>query len=98
MTAFFLPVVEKSYQVYVLQNEQGKFYIGLSEDVDARLLQHNNGESKWTSKYRPWRMAWTSASPPFGSAQGLELAETAPHETGEAFQTFVRREDTPALP
>ena len=26
------------------------------------------------------------------------LAETAPHETGEAFQTFVRREDTPALP
>ena len=39
-----------------------------------------------------------SASPPFGSAQGFELAETAPHETGEAFQTFVRREDTPALP
>ena len=43
---------------------------------------------------------WGSAgaSPPFGSAQGLELAETAPHETSEAFQTFVRREDTPALP
>ena len=39
-----------------------------------------------------------SASPPFGSAQGLELAETAPHETSEAFQTFVRRENTPALP
>jgi hypothetical protein len=43
-------------------------------------------------------VASASAWPPFGSAQGLELAETAPHETGEAFQTFVRREDTPALP
>jgi putative endonuclease len=72
VTAFFLPVVEKSYQVYVLQNEQGKFYIGLSEDVDARLLQHNNGESKWTSKYRPWRMAWTSDAMLLSEARKLE--------------------------
>ena len=46
----------------------------------------------------PLKVVSFSASPPFGSAQGFELAETAPHETGEAFQTFVRREDTPALP
>jgi len=42
------------YQVYVLQNPEGKHYIGLSADVAARLDQHNSGVSKWTAKYRPW--------------------------------------------
>ena len=28
-------------QVYVLQNPDGKFYIGLSENVNVRLQHHN---------------------------------------------------------
>jgi len=36
-------------------NITGKRYIGLSEDVGSRLQQHNNGESKWTARHRPWR-------------------------------------------
>ena len=38
----------KVYQVYVLQNPDGRFYIGLSENIQVRLRQHNRGVSKWT--------------------------------------------------
>jgi putative endonuclease len=34
------------HQVYVIRNNAGKFYIGLSEDVSKRLEQHNQGISK----------------------------------------------------
>ena len=30
-------------QVYVLRNPAGRFYIGLSENVTTRVLQHNSG-------------------------------------------------------
>jgi len=34
--------------VYVIENPDGKRYVGLSEDVPLRLRQHNDGLSKWT--------------------------------------------------
>jgi len=60
------------YQVYALINATGKKYIGLSEDVDHRLVQHNNGESKWTTKYRPWRILWKSKVLSLSDARKLE--------------------------
>ena len=65
-------IVEKKYQVYVLLNQGGKFYIGLSEDVHVRLAQHNAGVSKWTAKHRPWKMVWQSASMPLSDARKFE--------------------------
>ena len=32
-----------SYRVYVIQNREGRFYIGLSDDVGRRINQHNAG-------------------------------------------------------
>src|SRR5260370_1093673 len=37
-----------TYRVYVLQNREGKFYVGLSDDVARRIEQHNSGSSRWT--------------------------------------------------
>jgi predicted GIY-YIG superfamily endonuclease len=48
------------YQVYVIKNVAGKFYIGLSENVQIRLRQHNEGISQWTRNRGPWQMFWTS--------------------------------------
>jgi predicted GIY-YIG superfamily endonuclease len=31
-------------------------YIGLSENVEERLADHNGGRSKHTSKYKPWKL------------------------------------------
>jgi len=60
------------YQVYVLGNPTGRRYIGLSENIMHRLVQHNSGESKWTAKYRPWEIIWTSRPLPLSDARKLE--------------------------
>ena len=60
------------YRVYILRNEQGKRYIGLSEDVTTRLAQHNSGESKWTAKNGPWTLEWTSKEMTLSEARKLE--------------------------
>jgi predicted GIY-YIG superfamily endonuclease len=44
--------------VYLLQsvNYPSQRYIGLTSDVDARVVAHNAGQSPHTSKYRPWKL------------------------------------------
>ncbi|MCD6050439.1 MAG: catalytic domain protein [Verrucomicrobia bacterium] len=60
------------YQVYVIQNAEGRFYIGLSEDVAQRLSDHNRGVSKWTKSRGPWRLVWNSEAMTVGEAKKLE--------------------------
>tara|TARA_B100000424_G_C22838786_1_gene447735 strand:- start:305 stop:949 length:645 start_codon:yes stop_codon:yes gene_type:complete len=43
--------------IYTLQLEGGKYYVGRSYNVPKRLNQHYNGEgSVWTKKYKPIRL------------------------------------------
>ena len=44
--------------VYILQSESAarRFYVGLTEDLKARLKKHNAGEVQFTSTYRPWKI------------------------------------------
>ena len=43
--------------VYILENLDGEhFYVGVTDDVHARLAKHNAGEVSHTSKFRPWRL------------------------------------------
>ena len=48
------------YRVYVIQNLQGRFYIGLTDDVWRRIEDHNTGVSKWTKFRGPWTLVWQS--------------------------------------
>ena len=66
-----MPAAE-AYQVYVLQNPSGKFYIGVSENVAVRLQQHNSGVSQWTRHRGPWTLVWTSQSFSLSEARRLE--------------------------
>lgn len=44
-------------QLYVLQLENGKYYVGKSADVMKRYEQHKTGSgSAWTQKYKPVKM------------------------------------------
>ena len=61
-----------NYFVYILKNESGRFYIGVSEDVEVRLKQHNDGISKWTAKYRPWKIVWSREFESLGEARKYE--------------------------
>jgi putative endonuclease len=46
------------FYAYILESESnpGHFYLGLMEDLRARLRKHNAGEVTHTSKLRPWRI------------------------------------------
>src|SRR5438034_8459317 len=61
------------YRVYVIQNREGKFYIGLTDDVGRRINQHNMGGSRWTRGNGPWTLVWQSAEMDLSSARKLEL-------------------------
>jgi putative endonuclease len=64
----------KPYFVYVLwSSSASRFYIGISEDPDARLLQHNAGDSKWTSKYDSWELVHVEPCENYSEARKREL-------------------------
>jgi len=69
-----------TYQVYVLQNPSGRYYIGLSEDVPKRLQQHNQGLSHWTRSRGPWSLLWTS--PPMTLSQARKLENLLKRQKG----------------
>jgi putative endonuclease len=47
------------YWVYVLWSANRRcFYIGVSEDPEVRLTQHNAGVSRWTRGKGPWSLVW----------------------------------------
>ena len=61
--------------VYVLQSERnGRYYIGYSADVVARLRRHNAGQVKATKHLRPWVLVYTEPHPDETSARKREWA------------------------
>ena len=46
------------HYVYLLRSlsNSRKTYVGMTDDVSARLQKHNAGSSPHTSKHRPWEL------------------------------------------
>ena len=44
-----------TYYVYILECKDGNYYIGITNDLDTRVEQHNSGDNKncYTYKRRP---------------------------------------------
>ena len=50
------------YFIYVIISEKtGRRYVGMSNDPEKRLLQHNAGYTKSTKAYRPWAIVYTES-------------------------------------
>ena len=48
------------YHVYILLNEvKTRTYTGVSDNVEARLQEHNKGRVKSSRLYRPYRVIYT---------------------------------------
>jgi predicted GIY-YIG superfamily endonuclease len=48
--------------VYILQNSKGRFYIGHTDNLDARVTSHNRIDKisgKFTRKNGPWILVWS---------------------------------------
>jgi predicted GIY-YIG superfamily endonuclease len=60
--------------VYILESEAERehFYVGMTEDLKARLLKHNGGGVPHTAKHRPWRIKTAIAFSDFPKAALFE--------------------------
>ena len=48
------------FVVYLIQNRQGKIYIGQTNNLNERLSQHNDPLRKsWASRRGPWKEIFT---------------------------------------
>jgi putative endonuclease len=56
--------VDKHYWVYILKSKStGKFYIGQTSNLQARLADHNTKRSRYTSSGVPWTLVYREAYP-----------------------------------
>lgn len=65
---------DKFYYVYLLRSIKfhRQTYIGFSEDVAARLKEHNRGGSIHAGKYRPWKLVSYHAFTDIKKAKAFE--------------------------
>jgi len=48
--------------VYVLRSEKtGRRYVGMTEDLERRLIEHNTGQNPSTRAGAPWKMIHSEA-------------------------------------
>ena len=48
------------YYVYIIQSQKdGRYYIGYAADPFLRLERHNEGWSRSTKGYTPWKLIYT---------------------------------------
>jgi putative endonuclease len=64
----------KPYFLYVLWSPSARrFYIGISEDPEQRLIRRNSGLSFWTARHCPWSLALTERFDDYRSARKREI-------------------------
>ena len=77
----------RAYYVYVLWSPRARrFYIGLSENPQKRLAQHNQSGRGWTDRYAPWQLVYTQCCGNYSLARQRELQLKA-QKHGDGFWT-----------
>jgi putative endonuclease len=52
------------YYVYLLQSKKdGSVYVGYTENVKQRLVEHNSGRARYSNSKRPYVLKWFCAFP-----------------------------------
>jgi putative endonuclease len=71
--------------VYILRSESdsNRRYIGIANDVDARLEWHNTGPCGYTTAHRPWSIAVSIEFPT--EQQAIEFERYLKSGSGRAF-------------
>jgi len=61
------------YWTYILENRDGRFYIGSTDDVARRVAEHNDVRgTTFTHKHGPWSVVWTESFPTRSEAVSRE--------------------------
>jgi len=50
-------------EVYIIQNANGHYYVGVTGDMTRRLEEHNRGQNRSTRGKGPWTLMYTENFP-----------------------------------
>jgi predicted GIY-YIG superfamily endonuclease len=60
-------------KVYVLKSLQsGILYVGITDNIERRLKEHNTGKSKFTKGHLPWEIIYTEDQICYAAARAKE--------------------------
>jgi len=61
------------FQVYILECSDRTYYVGLTSDIERRIVEHNQGTHQgYTFFRRPVKLLWTECFPNFDQALAAE--------------------------
>ena len=61
------------FYVYILECSDGSYYVGLTSDIERRVVEHNQGVyDSYTSRRRPVKLLWTDTFPDYDQAFAVE--------------------------
>ncbi|MBX3457051.1 MAG: GIY-YIG nuclease family protein [Candidatus Paracaedibacteraceae bacterium] len=63
------------FYVYTLRSilSPDNYYVGMTIDLEKRLLEHNSGKSIHTNKFRPWEIVTYTAFKEKSKAEKFEI-------------------------
>ncbi len=63
------------FYVYTLRGilSPDSYYVGMTVDLEKRLLEHNSGKSIHTNKFRPWEIVTYTAFKDKSKAEKFEI-------------------------
>ena len=68
------------HYVYILQSEKNKrYYVGVTNNVERRIGEHNLGKVKSTAPYKPWSLKRKEEYPDINTAYKRERFIKAKH-------------------
>ena len=68
------------HYLYILQSKKNnRYYVGVTNDIERRLEEHNSGYVKSTAHYRPWTLKRVEEFPDMNLAYQRERFIKAKH-------------------
>lgn len=77
------------YHAYIIKSEtKGRYYVGSTGDIDARILRHNCGRNKSTKYGIPWILVYSEEFKTEQDAYKREM-QIKSYKGGNAFKVLV---------
>ena len=59
--------------VYVIRSyKDGRFYVGMTKNLERRFQEHESGKTKSTKGFRPWKLIFTEIFQNYSEARNRE--------------------------
>ncbi len=66
-------LVGNMFYIYIICSDiNTKYYVGCSGDLEKRLSEHNKGLSKYTKRFKPWRLVYEETFKTLSNARKRE--------------------------